>query len=199
MTILATKPKQGFWERHLLAMDQLAQRLDRITRAFEEKKVPYALIGGQAVNLWIATKDTGGGRQTKDIDILLHRDDLPLAKAAGLAAGLEYFETIGVGMFLEQDNPNPKSGVHIVWADEKVRPENLLPAPGVQPRVEILPAMYVVPLESLVRMKLVSNREHDRVHLRDMIDVGLIDRAMLQGLPAELAERLDTLLKEAGR
>ena len=52
---------------------------------------------------------------------------------------------------------------------------------------------------SLIRMKLVANRDHDRVHLRDMIDVGLIERAMLAGLPAELAVRLDALLTEAGR
>ena len=32
-----------------------------------------------------------------------------------------------------------------------------------------------------------------------MIDVGLIDRSMLAGLPEMLAERLDVLLTEAGR
>ena len=199
MTVLTANQPRSFWERHLMAVDQLTQRLERITRALQEKNVPYALIGGQAVNVWIATKDTGGGRQTKDIDILLQRNDVPLAKAAGLAAGLDYFETIGVGMFLEQTDPNPRSGVHIVWADEKVRPDNLLPAPGVQDRVEILPGIFVVPLNSLVRMKLVANRELDRVHLRDMIEVGLIERSMLDGLPAELATRLDALLTDAGR
>ena len=199
MTVLTAKQPRSFWERHLMAVDQLAQRLERITRALQEKNVPYALIGGQAVNVWIATEDEGGGRQTKDIDILLQRKDVPLAKAAGLAVGLDYFETIGVGMFLEQTDPNPRSGVQVVWADEKVRPDNLLPAPGVQDRVEILPGIFVVPLHSLVRMKLVANRELDRVHLRDMIDVGLIERSMLDGLPAELAARLDALLTDAGR
>jgi hypothetical protein len=199
MSVLSANQPRSFWEKHLMAVDQLSQRLERITRALLEKKVPYALIGGQAVNMWIATKDTGGGRQTKDIDILLERNDVPLAKAAGLAAGLDYFETIGVGMFLEQTDPNPRSGVHIVWANEKVRPENLLAAPGVTDRVEIVPGIFVVPLASLVRMKLVSNRELDRVHLRDMIDVGLIERSMLTGLPAELATRLDALLTDAGR
>jgi len=48
-------------------------------------------------------------------------------------------------------------------------------------------------------MKLMANRDRDRVHLRDLIDVGLVDRAMLAGLPAELADRLDALLKDAGR
>ena len=46
-------------------------------------------------------------------------------------------------------------------------------------------------------MRLKSNRDQDRVHLRDMIDVGLVDREMLLGLPPELASRLDALLNEA--
>ena len=32
-------------------------------------------------------------------------------------------------------------------------------------------------------MKLEANRDQDRVHLRDMIDVGLIGRDQLQALP----------------
>jgi hypothetical protein len=199
MTILTANEPRNFWERHLRTMNELAQRLERITGAFQEKKVPYALIGGQAVNMWIATKDKGGGRQTKDIDILLERSDLSLARAAGLAVELDYFETIGVGMFLERDDPNPRTGVHIVWAGEKVRPESALPAPRVEERIELLPGVFVARLPALVCMKLVSNREVDRVHLRDMIDVGLIDRGLLSGLPAELAAGLDVLLTDAGQ
>ncbi len=199
MSVVAAREPKNFWERHLMAIDELAKRLERVTGAFQKKKVPYALIGGQAVNMWIATKDKGGGRQTKDIDILLERSTVPLARAAALTTGLDYFESLGVGMFLEQADPNPRTGIHIVWADEKVRPDNLLPAPGMDQRVELLPGTFVVSLAALIGMKLTANREHDRVHLRDMIDVGLIDRGMTDGLPAELAGRLDSLLTDAGR
>jgi len=54
-------------------------------------------------------------------------------------------------------------------------------------------------LDELVRMKLQSNRDQDRVHLRDMIDVGLIDRTLLGRLPPPLAARLEPLLTESGR
>jgi hypothetical protein len=54
-------------------------------------------------------------------------------------------------------------------------------------------------LPALIGMKLTANRDHDRVHLRDMIDVGLIERPMMDGLPAELAAQLGALLTEAGR
>jgi hypothetical protein len=48
-------------------------------------------------------------------------------------------------------------------------------------------------------MKLMANRDHDRVHLRDLIGVGLVARDLLPALPPELATRLDPLLTEAGR
>jgi len=102
-------------------------------------------------------------------------------------------------MFLEPGDPNPRHGVHLVWAGEKVKAEDPLPNPAIDERQELEPGKSVVLLPGLVRMKLMANRDRDRVHLRDLIDVGLVDRAMLAGLPAELADRLDALLKDAGR
>jgi hypothetical protein len=89
--------------------------------------------------------------------------------------------------------------VHLVWAGEKVRPEYELPSPPVAERQELSAGLPVVSLPGLVRMKLLSNRDRDRVHLTDMIEVGLIGRDMLSGLTAELAKRLEGLLSEAGR
>jgi hypothetical protein len=37
------------------------------------------------------------------------------------------------------------------------------------------------------------------VHLRDLIDVGLVERSLVAQLPSELATRLDSLLAESGR
>ncbi len=45
-------------------------------------------------------------------------------------------------------------------------------------------------LPALVRMKLTSSRDIDRVHVADMLSVGLIDDRVRRSLPAELAERL---------
>jgi hypothetical protein len=52
----------------------------------------------------------------------------------------------------------------------------------------------VLNLDALVRMKLTSFRDKDRTHLRDLIDVGLVDASWCNRLPAELAERLGQLL-----
>ncbi|MEM8945803.1 MAG: hypothetical protein AAGD11_11525 [Planctomycetota bacterium] len=45
-------------------------------------------------------------------------------------------------------------------------------------------------------MKLVAHRLKDRVHLRDMIDVGLIDETWPAKYPGELGQRLQVLLDD---
>jgi hypothetical protein len=105
---------------------------------------------------------------------------------------------MGVGMFLEQADPNPRSGVHICWAGEKIRPQYECPAPTIDQR-ESLGDCDVVSIRDLVVMKLQAGRDQDRVHLRDMIDVGLIERRMESDLPDELAARLNDLLSEQGK
>jgi hypothetical protein len=109
------------------------------------------------------------------------------------------FEVAGVGMFLERSDPNPRKAVHLLWSGEKVRPDYPLASPTVDERESLDPATPVVSLPGLVRMKLMSNRDQDRVHLRDLIGVGLITRDFLVPLPLELAARLDALLSEAGQ
>lgn len=182
-----------------MSLDDVTDRLQRITRALREKSVPYAVVGGQAVALWVATKDPSAVRTTKDVDILIDRTDLARARAAALSAGMDYFELMGVGMFLDRNDPNPRHAVHLVWAAEKVRPGYEHPSPPVEQRQTLAPAIDVVSLAGLVLMKLQANRDQDRVHLRDMIDVGLVDRDLTGRLPPDLASRLDTLLAESGR
>lgn len=182
-----------------MALDEVTERLERIAGALDKAGVAYALVGGQAVALWVATKDPAAVRTTKDVDILLRRDDLPQARAAASSAGFDYFEVLGVGMFVERTDPNPRKAVHLLWAEEKVRPENSLSSPAVEEREILEAGKPVVSLPGLVRMKLMANRDQDRVHLRDLIEVDLIHRDLLATLPPELASRLEPLLREAGR
>ena len=43
-------------------------------------------------------------------------------------------------------------------------------------------------------MKLTSFRDKDRMHLRDLMDTGLVDESWLTALPPVLADRLRELL-----
>lgn len=52
-------------------------------------------------------------------------------------------------------------------------------------------------LAALVRMKLTSLRDVDRVHVADMMAVVLIDRRVRGSLPTELQARLDQVSQRA--
>jgi hypothetical protein len=47
----------------------------------------------------------------------------------------------------------------------------------------------------LLLLKLLSNRDKDRMHLRDLMGVGLLDASWLSKLPPDLAERLRQVLE----
>ena len=143
-----------------MALDDVSRQLERITQCFDRAGVRYALVGGQAVALWVATVDPAAVRTTKDVDILLDRSHLSAARSAAKSVAMDYFETMGVGMFVDHDDPNPKRGVYIVWAGEMVRPHEPVPAPSLD-HCQILPGgRRVVSLPKLVEMKLTAFRDH---------------------------------------
>lgn len=179
----STASSVGLWEKHVMALDDVTRRLTRITESLTAANISFALVGGQAVAIWVATKDPAAVRTTRDVDILVRRENLAEIRKAALSAGMEYFEVLGVGMLLERDDPNPRRAVHLVWAGEKVRPENPLPSPDVSDAQALEPDKPVVSLAGLVRMKLMANRDQDRVHLRDLIDVDLAHAAEIVGAP----------------
>ena len=74
-----------------------------------------------------------------------------------------------------------------------MRPDYFIPAPDVT-ETEATAGFRLLNLDALVRMKLTSFRDKDRVHLRDLIDVGLVDASWLERLPASLRPRLQQVL-----
>jgi Uncharacterised nucleotidyltransferase len=180
-------------ERMARAAEKVRERLLRATRALEEANVPYAVIGGNAVAAWVSRVDEAAVRNTQDVDILLRRADLEAAKAALSKCGFVYRHVKGIDMFLDGPTARARDAVHIVFAGEKVRAGDLIAAPELRETEEI-PSFRVVALESLVKMKLVSFRKKDQVHLLDLIDVGLVDESWLTRLPEELSTRLKELL-----
>jgi hypothetical protein len=180
-------------ERMVRAVEKVRDRLLRSTRALEEANISYAVAGGNAVAAWVARVDESAVRNTQDVDIVLRREDLEGAKIAIARAGFIYRHTASIDKFLDGANAKARDAVHVVFSGEKIRPEYVLPAPDVA-ESEQLTAFKAVSLPALVRMKLTSFRDKDRTHLRDLLDVGLIDKTWLTKLPAELAPRLRLLL-----
>jgi hypothetical protein len=180
-------------DRVVNAVEKVRQRLLRAAAALETARVPYAVAGGNAVALWVARVDESAARNTQDVDILIRRADLDAARRALEAAGFVYRHTAGVDVFLDGPGAKARDAVHIVFANEKVRPHEPLANPDV---TDSEPADHfrVIALEALVRIKLTAFRDEDRTHLRDLIEVGLIDLTWPARLPPELAQRLQSLL-----
>jgi len=80
-------------------------------------------------------------------------------------------------------------------AGQKVKGSYPVPAPEVGQATEI-ERKKIVDLESLLAMKLADFRRIDRVHIRDMTDVGLINQAWPAKFGSPLAERLQELLDD---
>jgi Uncharacterised nucleotidyltransferase len=180
-------------DRMELAVAKVRDRLLRATAALNAAKIPYAVVGGNAVASWVARIDEGAVRTTRDIDLLVRRDDLPAITAALERAGFVREEVLEVTMFLDGRDAKPSESVHLLFSGEKTRPDHPLPAPDVETTED--PAGFrVLTLESLVVMKLMSNRRKDQVHVADMVAVGLIDASWVAKLPPVLAERLQHIL-----
>ena len=180
-------------ERMFMAVEKVRQRLLRATDALNKAQIPYAVIGGNAVAAWVSRVDEEAIRNTKDVDILLRRDDLEQAKTALADAGFVYHFSYGVHMFLDGPEGSPRSAVHVIFAGEAVAEGNVHPAPTVDESEEH-ENYRVLNLESLVRMKLTAFRRADQVHLADFVSVGLIDASWLSRFPADLAARLQEIL-----
>jgi hypothetical protein len=175
------------------AVAKVRDRLLRATAVLNQAGLPYAVVGGHAVASWVATVDEGAVRNTRDIDLLVRRDDLPALTAALERAGFVRAEVLDVTMFLDGPDAKPSESVHLLFAGEKVRPDHPLPSPDLT-TIDDPAGFRVLTLEALVHMKLLSNRRKDQVHVEDLIGVGLIDRGWLARLPPELAERLQHIL-----
>lgn len=184
-------------ERMFMAVEKVHQRLLRATEALNQANIPYAVIGGNAVAAWVSRVDEEAVRNTKDVDILLRRADLERAKTALASAGFVYHFSYGVHMFLDGPEGSPRSAVHVIFADEPVATGDVHSAPSIA-ESEAHESYRVLNLEALVRMKLSANRDADRVHIRDMIGLGLIDSSWLDRLPPDLAARLKHLLDTPG-
>ncbi|MDA1054885.1 MAG: nucleotidyltransferase family protein [Planctomycetota bacterium] len=169
--------------------------VSNVPAALAAAGVPYAVVGGNAVAAWVATRDEGAIRNTQDVDILLHPEDAGRATEALAAAGFQRDKVMNITLFLDGPDGKPSQAVHVIWAGQKVREQYISPAPYPGQSRDIL-GKQIIDLVDLVRMKLNSNRDKDRVHVRDMIGVGLIDASWPSKFEPPLNERLQALLDD---
>jgi hypothetical protein len=95
-------------------------------------------------------------------------------------------------MLVYGDTESARNAVHLIFSGEKVRPAYPVPAPPIEPERKHIHGkeVMVIPVADLVRMKLTSNRDKDRVHIRSMDAAGLITHDVEIRLTPELLSRL---------
>ena len=187
------------WERMIAAVEEVRERAFRATAALRQAGIPHVVIGGsRRGRLGVARVDKEAVRNTKDVNLLVRREDFPRVVNVLQSVGFVHQNVAGVDLFLDGPEGSVRSAIHIVFAGEKLRPDYPLPTPEIN-EAEAGPDFPVPTLDALVRMELTSFRLKDKVHLFDLLDVGLIDESWCDRLPPEIAARLRELIDERRR
>lgn len=175
------------------AMYKLIEELEQIVKVLSQAGVPFEVIGGMAVNAHLMScQHASRAFVTRDIDLLVERADLPRIVEAAEAAGYTAKKIMG-GYMLIRPGQQPAEAVHLVFAGERSRTDNLLPHPAIRAESKELFGIVVpvAALYDLVQMKLNSYRAKDLVHLQTLDACALITSQVERQLPARLRQRLD--------
>ena len=169
------------------------ERLTPATHALEAAGIPYAVVGCNAVAHWVATVDEAAVRFTPDVDVMIERTRFEAAEVAMSSVGFSWNRSLDSVLFLDGPDGKPRNAVRIFFAREKVRPNAPLPGPPLDAVVRSPNGYAVLAFHPLVYLELTSFRDKDRMHLRDLIDVGLLSPEDIRKFPGLLGERLQFL------
>jgi len=171
-------------------VEQLFSVINRLAAALSQAEIPYRVVGGVAIYLHIEAVDPLAARLTRDVDVAVDRRDLNAIIEAVRPFGFEHRHAASADMLVDAAQPKARSAVHLIFVGEKVRPEYPEPVPAFSAPVRTAEGLLLAPIDDLVRMKLTSFREKDRVHLRDLDAVKLITPEIETQLSKELGRRL---------
>ena len=184
------------------AVENVRRRLLSASKALGDFGVPYAIVGDNAVAAWVSRADESAVRNTRDVDILIRREDLPAATDALQTAGFVHRRVASLGkaghmdVFLDGPDAKVRDAIHILFAEEKALPDSMVANADFTDSEEA-DDFRLVQLGALVKMKLGAWRDKDRMHLRDLAGVGLLDQTWLPKYEGELRERLQHILDTA--
>jgi hypothetical protein len=181
-------------ERMVQAARRVLERLERATLSLEHAGVPFAVGGSNATAVWIASVDAAAVRQARNVELVLLHEDFAKVRACLQDAGFAASTSGDKIRFLDGPEGNWRDGIEVTFAREQISQtsaNHLAPHPESS---DIVNGVRVLRLATLVQFQLARYRLEDVVDLRDMIEVGLIDRPWLNRLQPELASRLQELL-----
>ncbi len=175
------------------AAESVSQRLNRTVHALNTADVDYAVIGVNAVDLWLNT--VGSGVKTNNVNILLRRSDIDLATEALSTEGFTRKDVGDHTMYLDEPNARFENAIHVLFAGEKYSADSLEPTPGVEDH-KVLNGVRVINLLAFVKMKLTAGRSKDLGHLIELLKAGVISDSMIERIPESLRSRFQEVLLE---
>lgn len=162
-----------FFEEKQDRLFEVARRFDSLCGA---AKIDYTIIGGLAVYLHIDPVEPLSARLTTHIDAHIDQASLPGVERAAAEFGF----TLTPEYRLVTSALHNR--VHLYFQHAGYS----LPRDAV-----ILEGLKVAPLRDLLLAKLARNKLIDMVHVRDMIDAGMMTPELESDLNKTLRERLD--------
>lgn len=145
----------------------LLEELEGLLGALDAAQVDYALIGALAVAVW------GSPRATKDIDLLVRREDLERARATAAACGytleampLEFKDGTEVHRVSKIDPAGNMMTVDFMLVDANLEPawSSRIVLPFASQRVS------VVSRDALIGMKARAARPQDLMDIQNLRD-----------------------------
>ena len=109
---------------------------------------------------------------------MIRRSDLDRVSVVFEEAGFLYEHPSRVNLFRDHENIKVRDAVRLVFAEEIVRNEELLPNQDVV-EGEFVGPYRILSLRARVQIEFSEFRLENRVNLRDLLDVGLIGRSWL--------------------
>jgi hypothetical protein len=170
-------------------IEELARdRFERSTKSLKRAGISFALIGGHAVAHWVRTADRGADRATPNVDLLVASSNFARATKAISEAGFRPVPIFQRTTFVDECNGTHRSGVQLLVEGD---------TPFLKlSQSTLIENELVVVLHSLIANKLALFRTIDRVHIRDLMDVGLIDETWPTRFPPPLDDRLREILAD---
>jgi len=170
-------------------VEQLFERIQQLHAVMTAAGIPYRIVGGMAVFIHVFERDPLRARLTSDVDAAIERTELPRLIAAAKKAGWTFRHTAGVDMLADETSSRARSAVHLLFLNEKFRPEYAEAVPNSEPE-RTDEGIFIACVADLIRMKLTSYRLKDRVHIQDLDSVGLITPEIEAQLSETLRQRL---------
>jgi hypothetical protein len=174
---------------------ELVGILHRITNTLAADHIPYEVVGGLAVLIHVEEANPEYTTITRDVDLMVNRSDLARIKTAAARDGFRFRHAAGVDMLIYGDTQSARNAIHLVFSGEKVRPHYPNPTPPIEPDRKNVHGkeVMVIPVADLLEMKLTSNRDKDRVHVRSMDAAGILTSDVERRLSRELRSRLQNI------